>query len=64
MKNRLITLIAAGMISFPLFSQEEESSSQGGQSRESAAVDPTAAQWSYQFAYEGFYNYEDDLFYL
>ncbi|UCH66374.1 MAG: hypothetical protein JSW63_04395 [Ignavibacterium sp.] len=29
------------------------------QSRESAAVDPTAAQWSLQFAYEGFYDYKE-----
>ena len=34
-----------------LFSQE--------QSRESMAVDATAAQWSYQFAYEGFNNYKE-----
>ena len=32
----------------------------GGQSRESMAVDATAAQWSYQFAYEGFYDYRTD----
>jgi hypothetical protein len=25
------------------------------------AVDATAAQWSYQFAYEGFFNYKDDI---
>ncbi len=30
-----------------------------GQSRESAASDPTAAQWSYQFAYEGHFNYQE-----
>ena len=29
------------------------------QSRESAAVDPTAAQWSFQLAYEGNYDYRD-----
>jgi len=28
------------------------------QSRESMAVDATAAQWSYQFAYEGFFDYD------
>lgn len=31
------------------------------QSRESMAVDATAAQWSYQFAYEGKFNYRDDI---
>ena len=29
------------------------------QSRESMAVDATAAQWSYQFAYEGYYDYQE-----
>ena len=29
------------------------------QSRESAAVDPTAAQWSLQFAYEKFFDYKE-----
>jgi hypothetical protein len=30
------------------------------QSRESMAVDATASQWSFQFAYEGFSDYKDD----
>jgi hypothetical protein len=30
------------------------------QSRESMAVDATAAQWSFQFAGEGFWDYKDD----
>jgi hypothetical protein len=30
------------------------------QSRESMAVDATAAQWSFQFAYEGYYDYKTD----
>jgi hypothetical protein len=60
MKKLKIHVFLIMLIYQPLFAQEEESSSEGGQSRESAAVDPTAAQWSYQFAYEGFYNYEDD----
>lgn len=30
------------------------------QSRESMAVDATATQWSYQFAYEGFFDYKTD----
>ena len=40
------------MMHSTLFAQE--------QSRESMAVDATAAQWSYQFAYEGFFDYKDD----
>ena len=31
------------------------------QSRESMAVDATAAQWSFQLAYEGFFDYHDDI---
>jgi hypothetical protein len=34
---------------------------QEGQSRESAAVDPTAAQWSFQFAGETFFGYKSDM---
>jgi hypothetical protein len=30
------------------------------QSRESMAVDATASQWSFQFAYEGFFDYKTD----
>ena len=30
------------------------------QSRESMAVDATAAQWSFQFAYEGYFDYKTD----
>ena len=30
------------------------------QSRESMAVDATASQWSFQLAYEGFFDYHDD----
>jgi hypothetical protein len=45
----LFVLILLGFIS--LNAQE--------QSRASAAVDPTAAQWSFQLAYEGHYDYQD-----
>ena len=38
-------------LALPIFAQE--------QSRESAAVDPTAAQWSFQFAYEGQFDYKE-----
>jgi len=39
---------------------EGETEAAGGQSRESMAVDPSATQWSYQFAYEGFFDYRTD----
>ncbi len=38
------------------YSQDEE-----GQSRESMAVDATAAQWSFQFAYQWMPDYHDDI---
>ncbi|KPK28939.1 MAG: hypothetical protein AMJ61_00055 [Desulfobacterales bacterium SG8_35_2] len=40
------------MVALPTLAQE--------QSRESMAVDATAAQWSYQFAWEGFFDYKTD----
>ncbi len=40
--------------------EEEEAATEGGQSRESMAVDATATQWSFQFAVEGNFNYKDD----
>ena len=52
-KSKILNLlfILFLVLSNSIFSQE--------QSRESAAVDPTAAQWSYQFAYEGHYDYQE-----
>ena len=49
-KKFLITLIVL-IFATLTFAQE--------QSRESAAVDPTASQWSLQFAYEGFFDYKE-----
>jgi len=46
----LITLLIL-ILTFLTYAQE--------QSRESAAVDPTASQWSLQFAYEGFNDYQE-----
>ena len=58
-------LAIAFMCSLNSYAQEEEKEedkdSQPAQSRESAAVDPTATQWSYQFAYEQFFDYKSDL---
>jgi len=53
-----LTLISlAFCVSFALYSQDEE----GAQSRESMAVDATATQWSFQFAYQWMPDYYDDL---
>ena len=49
-KNAFIFFITF-ILALPIFAQE--------QSRESAAVDPTASQWSLQLAYEGFNDYKE-----
>lgn len=49
--QRFIILMIFITTSSIVFAQE--------QSRESAAVDPTAAQWSFQLAYEGHYDYKE-----
>jgi len=46
----IMLILISVLFSLPLIAQE--------QSRESMAVDATAAQWSYQFAYEGFFDYD------
>jgi hypothetical protein len=51
MLKNLIIIFISFVIAIPIFAQE--------QSRESAAVDPTASQWSFQFAYEGFFDYKE-----
>ncbi len=48
------------VLSLFAFAQEEEEPLPT-QSIESAAVDPTATQWSYQFAYEQFFDYKNDI---
>lgn len=53
---RKITLIFFTLFSFAVFAQEEESE----QSRESMAMDATATQWSYQFAYQSMPDYYND----
>ena len=49
-KNSIIFFITF-ILTLPIFAQE--------QSRESAAADPTASQWSLQLAYEGNYDYKE-----
>jgi len=46
-----LLFILLWLLPLSIFAQE--------QSRESAAVDPTAAQWSFQLAYEGNYDYQE-----
>ena len=51
MFRKSIIIFISLVLTIPILAQE--------QSRESAAVDPTASQWSLQFAYEGQYDYQD-----
>lgn len=55
-KNTL--LILAIVASMTLYAQDKE---EDGQSRESAAMDATATQWSFQLAYQSMPDYYDDL---
>ncbi len=48
---KFLTTLLILIFSMLTFAQE--------QSRESAAVDPTASQWSLQFAYEGKFDYKE-----
>ena len=55
-KLTLIVLAIAATVT--LYSQDEDAATQ---SRESAAMDATATQWSFQFAYQSMPDYYDDL---
>lgn len=55
--KRLILLLTIGLVSTLAFAQEGESE---GQSRESQAMDATATQWSFQFAYQSMPSYYND----
>lgn len=57
MKKLLLLLIC--LIPIAAFAQDEEESS--AQSRESAAMDATATQWSFQFAYQMMPQYHNDM---
>ena len=50
--NLKLTLLALSLVAMPLTAQE--------QSRESMALDNTAAQWSFQFAYQAMPEYRQD----
>ena len=65
MKTKILFIIVCFLAGFVLQAQEEErtdeSSQQGGQSRESQAMDATATQWSFQAAYQSMPDYFDDI---
>ncbi len=56
---RKLLIIVFGFFTIGVFAQDEESAD--AQSRESAAMDATATQWSFQFAYQSMPQYYDDL---
>ena len=51
--KKLTPIVLAFVFSISLYSQDEEDS----QSRESAAMDATATQWSFQVAYQSMPDY-------
>jgi hypothetical protein len=57
--KKLTLIVLAFVFSISLYSQEEEDDD--SQSRESAAMDATATQWSFQVAYQMMPDYYDDL---
>jgi len=57
-KYVIIVLLAFGVNAF---AQEEGEASEEGQSRESMAMDATATQWSFQFAYQSMPDYHNDI---
>ena len=65
MKTKHFFIIAALLIGFDMQAQEEDKSDDqvedGGQSRESQAMDATATQWSFQAAYQYMPDYYDDI---
>ncbi len=65
MKTKLFFIIAVLLVGFSLQAQDkeetDEQAEQGGQSRESQAMDATATQWSFQAAYQYMPDYYDDI---
>ena len=57
MRKLLFILIA--LLSVGVFAQDEDA--EPAQSRESAAMDATATQWSFQFAYQSMPQYHNDI---
>ena len=56
---RILLIVAFAFMSLGAFAQGEEDEAQ--QSRESAAMDATATQWSFQFAFQKMPDYHNDL---
>jgi hypothetical protein len=65
MKTKHFFIIAVLLVGFSLQAQDKEETDelaeQGGQSRESQAMDATATQWSFQAAYQYMPDYYDDI---
>ena len=59
--RKLTIVIIFFLTSINLFAQEEGEASEEGQSRESMAMDATATQWSFQFAYQSMPDYHNDI---
>lgn len=57
----LLVLILLLVLSSPFNCIAQEEKGGGGQDRESMALDSTATQWSFQFAYQAMPDYHDDL---
>ena len=55
----ILALLLVLSIPFNCIAQEEKGG--GGQDRESMALDSTATQWSFQFAYQAMPDYHDDI---
>lgn len=59
---RPVVLFWAMMIvAWPALAETEAEPAEGGQDRESMALDSTATQWSFQFAYQVMPTYYDDI---
>lgn len=56
----LITLVLLLILAIPFNCIAQEDKGGGGQDRESMALDSTATQWSFQFAYQTMPDYHDD----
>ena len=58
--NIFITLVFLLVLAIPFNCIAQEDKGGGGQDRESMALDSTATQWSFQFAYQTMPDYHDD----
>jgi hypothetical protein len=56
--DKALTFMLFALFVFPVFGQDDE---QAAQDRESMAMDATATQWSFQFAYQSMPDYHQDM---